>query len=695
VTDRRRNALILLLVAGLLAGSLVAIFTKPTRLGLDLRGGVELVYQAQPNPGTTLGPESITRAIDVMRERVDQLGVAEPEIQQFGEDQISVALPGVPDAERAREQVGQTAQLYFYDWEANVIGPNGEPEPQNLEVTGGPSAGNPGAGSLSFFDAVERAANAEGERDGDNTHAGLFYLVDTRRDVVVAGPESTEADVREPGARLPGVQAPRDEDDLRVREVPAGIILVEAQQADGATRDLEGNDAQWYVLRDDPALDGDEVRNPEQQFDPQTQAPNVTFEFTREGRDAWREVTREIAQRGQGAQGVLGPTVQEAAQHFAIVLDDELISVPFIDYVQNPNGIDAANGSQIEGGFTIETAQELANLLQTGALPVSLELVSSSQVSATLGQQSLDQGVVAGLAGLAIVALFLLVFYRFLGVIAVLALAIYSVYLIALIKLVPITLTLPGIAGLILTIGVAADANIVIFERVKEEIRGGRSTVAGIAAGYRKGLTAIIDANIVTVMVAFILFVLATSGVKGFALTLGLGTIVSFLTAVLATQAVLGTMGRTKLLNSRAALGAGGEGRPIRIDFMGLSKWFFSASGVILLICALRLGGRASTWASTSSRAPASRGRDARTRTSTAPPIASRPARRPRSSASRARRRENAFQISSETLRPTVDRVERARRGVRARGAPNTQSIGPTFGETVANAIIAIIASLL
>ena len=171
-------------------------------------------------------------------------------------------------------------------------------------------------------------------------------------------------------------------------------------------------------------------------------------------------------------------------------------------------------------------------------------------MSATLGRQALDQGLIAGLAGFAIVALFLLVFYRVLGVIAVLALGIYALYFFALIKLIPITLTLPGIAGLILTIGVAADANIVIFERVKEEIRNGRSISAGIAQGYKKGFATIVDANIVTLLVAFILFILATAGVKGFAFVLGIGTMVSLFTAVLATQAILLTMRGSPLLQA-------------------------------------------------------------------------------------------------------------------------------------------------
>ena len=157
----------------------------------------------------------------------------------------------------------------------------------------------------------------------------------------------------------------------------------------------------------------------------------------------------------------------------------------------------------------------------------------------------------------------------------------------AMVKLIPITMTLPGIAGLILTIGVAADANIVIFERVKEEVRAGRSVPVAISQGYKKGLTAIIDANVVTFMVAFILFILATAGVKGFAFALGVGTLVSFLTAVLLTQAVLGALGRSKIITHPSALGAQSTRQRFRWDYMGKSKYFFAVSGVILLIGAL------------------------------------------------------------------------------------------------------------
>jgi SecD/SecF fusion protein len=288
------------------------------------------------------------------------------------------------------------------------------------------------------------------------------------------------------------------------------------------------------------------------------------------------------------------------------------------------------------------------------------------------------------------------------GAIAVSLLIVYGVYFFALIKLIPITLTLPGIAGLILTIGVAADANIVIFERVKEEIRAGRSVPAGIAQGYKRGIAAIIDANVVTFMTAFILFILATAGVKGFAFVLGIGTLASLFTAVLATQAVLGSMGRSRIITHPRALGASEkENRWQRFDFMGASKWFFSFSGVILVIGALALGGKglhfgidfeSGTRITAAYAKPTSEQKlrnvldseglgDAKIQRVTNKELGN-----------------NAFQVSTQQLKP--DKLSTVRSALdRAYGfakTPDTQSIGPTFGNTVANsAVIAIIASLL
>ena len=586
MNDRRRNLLILLLVAGLLAASLTVIFLKPTRLGLDLKGGVSLTYQAKPTKQAQVTGDSINRAIDVMRKRVDQLGVAEPEIQRTGQDQIDVSLPAANNADEARKQVGTTAQLFFYDWEKNVLGPGCKPAPTDANVTGGPAAGSASAG-LTQYDAVKRAEGCQPTNHGNETTKGSLYVVDDQAKKVLAGPEedrvSLNQTIRDKRLRIGG--------SVRVAEVPQGTIVVRAEKASAKSAAPNA----FYVLRDDPALSGKDIKNPEQNFDNGaggSGAPNVTFEFSDAGRKAWQQTTRQIAQRGQSQ--FFGGDPQTAFQHFAIVLDGEVISAPYIDFNQNPDGIDGRQGSEISGGFTIGSAQELANLLKTGALPIKLDLISSSQVSATLGKQALDQGLIAGIAGFVVVALFLLAFYRVLGLIAVGALAVYAIFFFALIKLIPITLTLPGIAGLILTIGVAADANIVIFERVKEEIRAGRSVTAAIAVGYRKGLSAIVDANVVTFMVAFILFILATAGIKGFAFTLGVGTLVAFFTAVVLTQAVLGLAGRSRLITHPAAFGGANHQRRAPwsgFDFMGASKWFFSFSGVILAIGAIAIGG--------------------------------------------------------------------------------------------------------
>ena len=583
MTDRRRNLFILLLVAGLLIASLVVIATKPTKQGLDLKGGVELVYQAKPTKYSQVTGEAIDRTLDIMRERVDQLGVAEPEIQRSGSNQIVVSLPDVKNQEAAKQQVGTTAQLYFYDWETNVLGPGCKTDATNTSVTGGSAAGTVGAGSLSHYDAVVRASTCKAKEFKTASHdKPQYFIVNDKTKTVLAGPQETRQ-----GA-LDEAKLTKLGPDQSYRVVQPGAIVIRAQDSGSDTK----SDA-WYVLQDNAALRGTDIKDPKQESDNSpggNNQPIVTFSFTDSGRKTWQNVTRAIAQRGQSQYA--GGDASTAFQHFAIVLDQDLISAPYIDFQQNPDGIDGRTGSQISGGFTIKSAQELANLLKTGALPLKLELISSSQVSATLGQQALHQGLIAGLVGFLVVALFLLAFYRVLGVIAVGALVVYGIYLFALIKLIPITLTLPGIAGLILTIGVAADANIVIFERVKEEVRAGRTVGAAITQGYKRGIAAIIDANVVTFLTAFVLFILATAGVKGFALVLGIGTITSLFTAVVATQAVLGTLGRSRIMASPSALGAGEKKRSITFDFMGASRWFFSMSGLILLVGALAIGGK-------------------------------------------------------------------------------------------------------
>jgi SecD/SecF fusion protein len=575
--SRRRNLVILGLVVLLTAASVYAITTKETVQGLDLRGGTELVYQANPtakNPN--INASDMDRAIDILRERTDELGVSEPEIARIGEDQIEVGLPDVSNAERAIEQVGTTAQLFLYDFERNVIPPN--PELDNATERR----------FNRLYDAVEFAGEQKPEcfQNLCTATGPTYYLFDENTLELEAGPAESRQDLflDDPNGEQP--------EGTVVKEVPQGTVVVQAEppqdNPDTEINESQNAPTQYFVLRDRPEVEGDQITDPKQETD-QAGQPNVTFGFTDSGREAFAEVTRRIAERGAAKPGAAQDCVRpgggdQFSDHFAVVLDNEIKSRPIINYCENPEGIDGRTGAQISGSFTLTEAQDLAKFLQIGALPVSLTLVSQSTVSATLGEEALDQGVKAGLVGLILVLLFLIAYYRVLGVVAGLGLLVYAVFFLAMIKIIPITLTLPGIAGLVLTIGVAADANVVIFERIKEEARGGKSLASAIATGYRKGIATIIDANVITLITAFILFVLASAGVKGFAFTLGIGTIVSLFTAVLFTQAILGVFGRARFMRSPAALGASGEGGRWHFDFMGKSHWFFAVSGAILLV---------------------------------------------------------------------------------------------------------------
>jgi SecD/SecF fusion protein len=713
--DRRRNLLVLLIVLGLAAASVVIIASKPTRLGLDLKGGVQLIYQGRATAQAKVDSESLEHTIEIMRKRVDQLGVAQPEIKRSGTNEVTVGLPNVTNAQRAQQQVGKTAQLFFYDWEPNVIGPNGQPAPTEPHVTGGQQPASAEAG-IPEYEAVQRALKRKPIiRKNDTTYAigctpaqkegciyGSWYLIDETTKKVLRGPEDTQANLYGDNQKIP----PKDR--VRAVRVNPGTVLAQAQplQSKGGKVSNQSPES-WYVLNDDQVLTGSDIKNPRQGFDENGNGqPNVTFEFDSHGRTVFERVTREIAKRGELRNS---PGVPKAAalQHFAVVLDNQVITAPSIDYTTYPEGIDASTGSQISGGFTLTSAQNLADELQSGALPIKLELISQSQVSATLGKSALKEGLIAGLIGFAVVCLFLLLFYRVLGLIAVGGLLIYGLYYFALIKLIPITLTLPGIAGLILTIGIAADANIVIFERVKEEIRAGRSIVAGIATGYKRGFAAIVDANVVTFMTAFILFALATAEVQGFAFTLGIGTMLTLFTAVLATQAALGMMGRSRAVSHPALLGASSRGRKWTFDFMGSSRWFFSLSGCILAIGALAIGGRGINFGIDFKSGT-------RIQTAFVKPVGESQLQTAMAQAgypnaeiqkfSSASVGGQGYQISLKKLRPEeVQKVKAALdtkfgSGPQSPGTKNfsNTSIGPTFGQTVAkSAVIAIIASLL
>ncbi len=738
MSRRRSNLFILLFVMLLVGVSGLVIATKETKLGLDLKGGVELIYQGTPTGETTeVSGGDIDRSIEIIRERIDRLGVSEPEVARLGSDGISVSLPDVTNAQRAIETVGSTAQLYFYDWEPNLLGrekviggnpgqkppdsaineANKEWEAAGRTVTKQENEQLIFAGAYpSAWGAVKLAEEQEPEPECEkcSSNRKRYYLFShDEKHKLIAGPEFTKADlfITATGKkRVENKKCQEQEPGEKAKKgcpiiatVPPGTTVVSELPSDESGAVITEAEPGWFALNDEPALSGKEITNPKQERG-QNGEPNVVFNFTDSGREAFQEVTRRIALRGQAR--AIGPVTAETAQalsgRFAVVLDSEVKTRPFINFAENPDGIDGRTGAQISGGFTsIQDAQELATFLQIGALPINLKLISQSEVSATLGEQALHQGLKAGLIGLLLVILFLIIYYRFLGVVATLGLGIYAVFFFALIKLIPITLTLPGIAGLILTIGVAADANIVIFERIKEEVRAGRSISAAIGVGYRKGIATIVDANVITLLTAFILFVLATAGVKGFAFTLGVGTIVSLFTAVVFTQAFLGVFGRGRLLNSSRMISAGSQRVRWHFDFMGASKWFFSLSGTILVIGALSLA---------INQLNLGIDFESGTRLNFAP----------QQSASVEEVREvleehnlgdaevqetedeqfgTGFQVQASELEPTGVGAVRSDMnqafGIKA-GSFQSTSVGPTFGEQVArSALLAIIFSLL
>lgn len=467
MSERRKNWLILGAIALLLALSVVIIYPpgEKTRLGLDLQGGLEIILQAEGD----VTSEQMEQAENIVRNRVDKLGVSEPAINRQGNNQISVALAGVRNVDEATALIGKTALLEF--------------KKVDLDLTQKISLG------------------------------------------------TLTPDKLPPEKQLLNY-TPRDD---------KGNDITDEQGQPVKTPMVVDRKA----LMTGEALDGASVS-----YD-QFNRPKVDMRFTSEGSKRFAEVTENLATAG----AITGQT-----QQLAIVLDDEIESAPTVKEKIT------SDTAEISGNMSLDEVSNIVLVLQTGALPVELETVDKSEISATLGKDSLRQGLIAGAVGLALVMGFLVFYYRLLGIVADLALVIYGVLFYAALTnpWYPFTLTLPGIAGMILTVGVAADANVVIFERIKEEVRRGKTIRSAVSSGYSKGFKTILDANVVTLITALIIYKVATAGVRGFALTLIIGVLISMFTAILATRAMLGVLANLRIFNSPSLMGikrgkAGGE----------------------------------------------------------------------------------------------------------------------------------------
>ncbi len=602
--ERRRYLLLMGAIAAALVGAVLLavpgspIYQKPT-LGLDLQGGIEVVLRAVPDKGQTINAQQMQVAQQIMTNRVDKLGVASPNVAVQGGDEIVIQLAGVHDTKKAAQIIGTTGQLYFFDFEQDLVAPtvnaNGQPTP--LKTLYG------------LLTAVKKQA-----QKGSPESYYLFKNTTVTKQVTttVNGKKVTKPQKTTTHKVIQGPVGSRHQLLLPYRgKQPADTEILAVPQNRLAVHGQGGKP--WYLFKfyrdaqhpnGPPELTGKDLNESQITADlnPTTAQPEVVLGFTSHGSHEFQDITRREYQRGQlnagraGQSGNSDPAVvQQYAGHNAIVLDGVLESTPYIDYTDHSLSDGIAGQATIQmGAGGIKAAKDLALILQSGSLPYQFHQLEETQVSATLGKSSLHQAIWAAAAGLAIVALFLLLLYRFLGVVAVAGLAIYGLLYYAAILLFNVTLTLPGFAGLILTIGVAADANVVVFERIKEEVRAGRSVRAAIAAGYGKGFHTILDANVVTVITAMIIFLIAVADVKGFALMLLIGTLISLITAVAATRAMLGLLSGFRWFDNPRFMGAHGQqtAKWLQIDFMRRRYLWFALSGVVVVAGMVALGVR-------------------------------------------------------------------------------------------------------
>jgi preprotein translocase subunit SecD len=475
--SRRNNLTVLGLVAVLVVVAAYLIFIRQpvaesTRLGLDLEGGVSVQLEGYQTDGSEVTRAEMEQAVSVIRQRVDSLGVTEPEIQIQGQNQVIVNIPGITDADRAVEVIGRTAQLGFYE----VLASEGKISVPHDEV------------------------------------------------------EMTKEEIG---------QSLREDDAFKEGETQ--IVFEESPSPSG-----NGTYVAGYVVNAHPDLTGEALDNANLNRD-QAGRLEVTMDLTREGAVKFADLTGRIAENAL-ASG------QPGTGQLAIVLDKDVVSAPTVEESITGGNVVIQNTSSPQG-LPEDEARELEIVLQTGALPVNMRVLSVTSIGPTLGTESLQSGLLAALVGFGLVLLFLMAVYRVLGVVADLALLIYAFLLWGLIVAIPVTVTLPGIAGVVLSIGVAADANIVIFERIKEEIRRGKSARTAVKAGYEKGFRAILDGNITTLITAVILFALSSGSVRGFAVLLSIGVVLSMFTAIVVTRALLGIVSSRGFHLSPAMMG--------------------------------------------------------------------------------------------------------------------------------------------
>jgi preprotein translocase subunit SecD len=426
--------------------------TMETQLGLDLRGGMRVLLEADLAEGQSVTSQDLSDATQILMNRSNALGVSEVTFQTSGNSRIVGEFPGLTNTEEVVASLKQVGQLAFVPAGTEYLEAGTEVKVDYSEIT------------------ARAAAAAAG--------------TEVATEAVTATAEPTVAATTEPAATA----APTDTATPEIKTYSA-LLTGSALQNIAVSMD---NTGQYYIS-----------------FEMDTEDAKVFADYT----------------------------TNHTKEYLAIVLDNKVISCPIVE-----NPITDGKGV-IQGSFTSDSANELAVQLRYGALPVPFKVVESEAVGATLGEESIQKSILAGVIGLAMVMILMIYFYRLPGLIADIALAMYVMTSFAIFKLIPVTLTLPGIAGFVLSIGVAVDANILIFERMKEEMRGGRALRQAIDLGWKRAWPSIRDSNISTLITCLILFIFGNSFgatiVKGFSVTLAIGVFVSLFTAIVATRTFL------------------------------------------------------------------------------------------------------------------------------------------------------------
>ncbi len=486
----------------------------PLKRGLDLVGGMHLTLEIDESKGAVANKaEALDRALTVVRSRIDEFGVAEPVVQKIGNDRIAVELPGIDDPDRATEVVQKSAFLQFQitdksqAFEKNVARLDGILRDKGIVAAAKSDTGKGAAKAAlpNLFASGDTGKKAA----GDSSAADSVKRSD--------GPFATKV-VKAPGGD-PGMfmvaESDRDEIDAYLQHPDIKAALPPGKQIKwGADTIMAGNVAYrgLYVLDARPIITGEYLTDAKPNTVP-GEGTIVEFQLNNEG--------------GRRFKSETGKHVRD---YMAIVLDDRVMSAPVI---QSAIG---TRGQITMGGSGLQAAQDLALVLRAGALPVPLIVADRRTIGASLGQDSIDKSIRAGVVAIVAVVLIMLVYYRGSGVMAVAGLVLYVLYTLAVLAGFGATLTLPGLAGFVLGIGIAVDANVLIFERIREELDHGKSVRTAIDEGFKHAMTAIIDTNVSTALTALVLYQYGTGPVKGFAVTLLAGLAATLVACVFSVR---------------------------------------------------------------------------------------------------------------------------------------------------------------